>query len=98
MDVSLAQILFSKACDGEEMPGCRQLAASYYHLTPPDYGQAGTFYQKACDGGDFSSCSSLADMYTQGIGFRRDLKQARILNEKACDGGYQDACGKTGTQ
>jgi TPR repeat protein len=99
-DVSRAQRLFERACEGGLGAACES-RGSYlqYDLDgrhPPDWPQALTLFQKACDLGDGYGCQKLAKAFEQGKDAALLHGRATALFERACDLGMHAVCADLG--
>ena len=82
--------LSAKACDGQVLQGCSDLA--FVHGKEGNFDKALGPATKACNGGNMQGCSSLGLLYLIGKGVQRDDLRAITLLKKACNGGNKHAC------
>jgi TPR repeat protein len=60
-DASQAVFFYRKACDGDNMLGCKYVGMMYSsgQGVTLDAARATAFYRKACDGGNAEACAML---------------------------------------
>ncbi|MFT3767571.1 MAG: protein kinase [Minicystis sp.] len=85
----VARADYDKACDADEMRGCRRAAAL---AERKDTAKAATLYTKACDHGDAPACSGLGVLHELGAGVARDRTRAASYYDKACSSGDALGC------
>jgi serine/threonine protein kinase/TPR repeat protein len=101
-NISLAETLYTKACEAGSSRGCGNLVRRALHYESPfnndapNYPEAVSLYSTACDVGDANGCENLGMMYTRGHGVERDYSQAYDLFSKACAEGDAPGCFELG--
>jgi TPR repeat protein len=97
-DDAQAAVLYRKACDGGDAPGCGNLGHMYEQGigVAKDVTLAIANYRKACDGGDARTCDYLGDIFYDGELVPGDDAQALTLHGKACDAGIAHGCYQLG--
>jgi len=87
---SLAESLYQKGCDGNDMTACRhlRLLRTSKKITPSQPGKGQALLQRACDGKESWSCCELGRLY-DSTGNRQ---QAAVFFRQGCKLGYQAAC------
>ncbi|MEI9968188.1 MAG: FAD-dependent oxidoreductase [Terracidiphilus sp.] len=97
-DVSAANDLTLKSCDGGVMISCVGYGAILYagDSVKQDLAQALSYEHKACDGGSMAGCIYVGYFYQNGIGTPIDAVQAADFYRKSCDGGEPTGCRAVG--
>lgn len=100
VDQTIAAELYQKACDLQNMRGCRNLGNRYDLGTGVDEDdiKANALFEQACNGGDMGGCRNLGWQYAEGEGADKDQARANTLFKQACDGGYMSGCNSLGLQ
>jgi len=61
-------------------------------LDKDDYKKAAQYSEKACDIGNAKACFILSNLYSMGLGVKKDQFKNIEYCQKACDGGHATSC------